>query len=223
MFEEGLAIFLELGDRAGVARMRRGLGAALLDVGSAEDAERALEEALQINRELGREHEIAICLLNLGSVLLDRGELERARSLYEESAALARELSDASTLAYGLGNLAELALMEDPVRAWSLGQEALELAGELRDDGIALQHLSVLSVAAARRRDSFRAGALWGAALCLDQELGKTWWRGRRGRPMFEDMLGKPGPEFSRGVEYGGRLTLEQAVAVAQAEHPSSG
>jgi predicted ATPase/class 3 adenylate cyclase len=214
LFQEGLAIFRDIGDRAGTARMLSRLAPPLLESGRVDEAQRLVEEAVSINRELGHTEELALSLGILGGAALERGDPQKAHELMEESAALARAIGDSWQLAWGLHNLADLALRRnDPDRAWSLGWEALALAREIGDDLAVLICLGILSTAAARRGQSGPAGWLWGAAERLDDSLGTTLWR--RGRAEYEEMRGEQGPEFELGVEKGRRVSLEEAIALA--------
>jgi predicted ATPase/class 3 adenylate cyclase len=216
LFEEGLAVSKEIGDRDAIARMLNRLGPPLMVAGRHEEAERAATEALAISRELGRAVEAALALHVLGAVAFDRGEWQQAEELYAESYAVSREVGDTWQVAYNLVNLADLALQrKDHTRAWSLACEALGLVRKLGDDLMSLACLGTLAVAAAGAGDPRRGGALWGAAERLDQELGETMWRSERDR--LEEMLGERGPQFEQGVEEGRRLTLDEAVALAYA------
>jgi predicted ATPase/class 3 adenylate cyclase len=215
-FREGLAIFRELGDQAGAARMLRGLGPPLMRLGRMEEAERVVRDAVAINRELDDKEELALGLEILGSAVASRGQLGEARELYEEALALARAIGDHWSLAYTLQNLAELALEEgDPDRAWRLGCEAILEAQRIGDQFLGAFCLAILSVAAARREDEGRAGALWGAAERLGEELGTSAWDGPDGRALYEEMLGPRGATFKEAVPAGRRLTLAEAIQCA--------
>ena len=215
-FQEGLSIFRGRGDQGGAARMLRGLGPPLMRLGRMEEAERVVRDAVAINRELDDKEELALGLEILGSAMASRGQLGEARELYEEAVALARATGDHWSLAYTLQNLAELTLAEgDPDQAWSLGCEAILEAQRVGDQFLGLFCLGILSVAAARREDERRAGALWGAAERLSQELGESAWDSTEGRALYEEMLGQRGATFERAVPAGRRLTLAEAVQCA--------
>jgi tetratricopeptide (TPR) repeat protein len=62
LFEQGLTVCRDLGDRAGVARMLARLGPPLMQLGRIEEAERAVEESVAINRELRQTRELALAL-----------------------------------------------------------------------------------------------------------------------------------------------------------------
>ena len=214
LFEEGLATFRELGDRAGAARMLTRLGPPLTVVGRYEEADRVVREAAAIHRELGNSIELAMSLHILGAIAAERGDWQSAAPLMEESAALARETGDTWQLAYGLSNLAEVAIRSGNLEvADRHGREALTFANEIGDDVLTIFALALRSITVARRGDLERAGALWGAAEQLDEELGESMWR--RERVAHEQLLGERGAAFERGVEAGLKLSLEEGVRLA--------
>lgn len=214
LFEQGLAIYRDLGDRVGVARMLARLGPPLMEGGRLDEAERVVEESVSINRELGEFRELALALSILGGAAVDRGELMRARELLEEAGALAREVGDSWQLCWDLHNLGDLSLRQgDDARAWALCCESLALARELGDDVAALVCLGQLSVAASRQDDPATAGRLWGAAERLDRELGETLWRSEI--PRLWAMGGERGSDFEAARSRGLELTLDEAVDYA--------
>ena len=213
LFEEGLAIYEEVGDRAGMAMMLARLGPPLIEAGRVDEAERLVEEAVSMNRELGQPRELAMALHILAAAAKARGDLAKESALMQESAAIARQIGDSWQLAWNLHNMAESALrQDDPDLAWSLATEALALSRELGDDLAVLICLSRLASAANRRGDARRAGALWGAVERIDHELGATLWRTERSDE--EELLGERGAEFELGAEEGRSLSLEEALAL---------
>jgi predicted ATPase len=216
LFEEGLEIFRELGDRSGEAMMLTRLAPPLLEGGRIEEGERLVAEAVSINRELGNSGELALSLEILGAAAHERGDMERADELLEESAALAQEIGDYWQVAWNLHLLADIALQRDDLeRAWSLARDGLARAQEIGDDIAVLICVGILAIVAKRSGDARRAGVLWGAAERLDEELGETLWRATRAQG--EASLGERDAEFELGVEEGRRLPLEDAVALALA------
>jgi predicted ATPase len=210
LFEDGLAIFRQLGDHRAVARMLNRLAPPLLEAGRSEEAEHVVEEALEINRELNETRELVLSLHILAALAADR-DVREAERLYEESIALSRSIGDSWQLAYNLFNCAEVVVLQgDPARAWSLGREALAVSREIGDDIAALCSLSALAVAAARSGDARLAGELWGSVDRLDEELGETLWRSSRSH--VEELLGERGSDFEHGYQEGQRLSLERAA-----------
>jgi predicted ATPase/class 3 adenylate cyclase len=213
LFEEGLRIFREIGDRGGAAMMLTRLGPPIHVAGRPEVAEALLLESLAVHRELGNAEEAALALQLLGTLASER-DRTKAKALLEESAGLARELGDQGMLVYILLNLAELALQEgDPAGAETLGREGLAVARELGDQMMTAAGLMTLSIALARRGELVYAGKLWGAAERLEGELGPTMLNRERARE--EELLGEPGPMFERGRQEGRALALDEALSLA--------
>ncbi len=214
LFNEGLAIYRKVGDRAGIARMLARLGPPLYVLGRYEEAERLVEEAVSINHELGETVELAMSLQILGAAAGDHGDLEKANKLLEDSAGLAREIGDLWQLAYSLVSLAELAIRRGDLEAADRhGREGLICANEIADASLRIFSLAIRAITMARRGDPERAGILWGAAHKLGDELGESMWQ--RERANYEELLGERGAAFERGVQAGRTLSLEDAVALA--------
>ena len=215
LFEEGLRVSRETGDKAAVAMMLTRLAPPLAELGRVEEAERLAEEAVAMNRELGATEELSLSLGVLGGIVTER-DIAKATELLEESGALAREVGDLWQVAWTLHNLAYLALRaDDPERARSLCREGLDVARTIGDHLAVVICFSLLAVAIKRLGDARRAGEFWGATLRLDGELGESLWRTTR--PHSEEMLGHGDAEFDQGVEEGARLSLDEAVALADA------
>jgi tetratricopeptide (TPR) repeat protein len=214
LFEEGLAIFRRLGDRAGEAKMLTRLAPPLLEAGRIDEGESLVREAVSLNRELDQPAELALSLAILGAAAHERRDLGRATELLEESTALAQEAGDYWQIAWNMHLLADVALQrEDLPHAWSYGRDGLERADQLGDDLAVLICLGILAIVAKRSGHSWRGGVLWGSALRLDEELGETLWRSTR--EQGEETLGEPDADFELGLEEGRRLPREEAVALA--------
>ena len=102
LFEEGLAIFREWGDKAGIALSLANLGLVAYNQGDYSSARSLLEESLALQREIGNKVGIANLLTNLGIVAHNQGNYSAARSLYEESLALQREIGNKVGIALSL-------------------------------------------------------------------------------------------------------------------------
>jgi predicted ATPase len=214
LFEQGLAIYRELGDRRGIGMMLNRLGPPLAAAGRDEESDRVVEEAAGIHRELGDNSELTLSLQILGSHAMELGDLQKATALLEESAVFSRESGNVHFLVYSVANLAEVAIrsgnLEDANR---YGREQVALANELGDQVSTLFALALRAIVVNRRGEFERAGALWGAVERLDAVLGESMWRNERAT--YEELLGDRDPAFERGVEAGRKLPLEDAVALA--------
>jgi predicted ATPase len=213
LFDEGLAIFRELGDRAGVAMMLTRLGPPLEAAGRSEEAEAVVKESLAIHRELGDDAEVALALHMLGTYAWERNR-DEGREMLDKSAALARDLDDAWQLEYSVLNLAELELQSGNLaRAVVLCREGLDAARQLGDQFTTLWAVTQVSIVAGRRGDATLAGKLWGATERLEDELGETLLE--KGRAEYREMLGDLGADFERGREQGHALSIDEAVELA--------
>ena len=211
LFEQGLAIYEELGDRQGIGVMLNRLGPPLAALGRAEESDRVVGEAAAIHRHLGNKQELALSLELLGTHAFEKGDVQKATQLLEESVALARESGDLHMLTYAVANLAEATFVGGDLEAATrYAIEHLALASEIGDNVSLIFGLAVRAIVVMASGDEERAGALWGAAERLDVELGETMWR--RERHKYEELLGDRGPRFGQGVSEGAKLSLERAV-----------
>lgn len=174
LLEESVALFKELGDRAGAAISLMHLGYAALHRGDTERAEALSGEAEALRRESLDRRADAYLLLFLGSVALDRRDYRRAKALLEESLTLFREVGDLrgitmGLLTLGLGTLDAGDRFE---RAAPLLEEGLSLAQGLGDKLGAAYYLLGMAAVAALRGQPVRASRLWGAAEALREVIG---------------------------------------------------
>jgi tetratricopeptide (TPR) repeat protein len=79
LFEEGLALQRELGDKSGIAMSYMNLGIVANDQGDYAAARSLYEESLALHRELGDKHGMAASLVNLGIVARQQGDTASAR------------------------------------------------------------------------------------------------------------------------------------------------
>ncbi len=173
LLEEGLSLFRELGDMAGVATSLSHLGLLAYYRGDLARAAILHEEGLTLVRQLGDTAGIARSLNNLGMVAQEQGDLARAEVLYAECLALDRALGDPSGIASSLGNLGLVAQFQgDLDRAATLHAEGLAQFQELGDTAGIARSLNYLATVAQEQGDIFRAAALYEQSLALDRALG---------------------------------------------------
>jgi predicted ATPase/class 3 adenylate cyclase len=174
LYEEGLALYRELGDREGIANCLYNLGFLLAyNRGDHERATALLEESLEIYRELGGEHDIVSLLTALAIVATTQGDLTRSVTLAEEALSRSREAGDAASVARSLGNLSyAVVLLGDYERARVLAEEALAMSREQGNTLFIFVALNNLGLAVRESGDHKRAASLLREALALGWEIG---------------------------------------------------
>jgi predicted ATPase len=172
-FEEGLALYRQLGDTSGIARSLAQLGWLLAARGELERATVLSEESLVLAREAGDKATSSVALANLAETASAQSDYARATQLFEESLNLRRELQDRRNMANGLLNLGRTELRRgESERAVPLLEEGLELARELGDTWSISVALGNLAEAALRRNDLSHARSLLAEALAAAQARG---------------------------------------------------
>jgi predicted ATPase/DNA-binding SARP family transcriptional activator len=173
LYAEGLALYAELNDLRGMARLSINLGSVSGFQGNLEEARIRYEAGLQLARKLEDDTLLGLALNNLGSVAIDLGDIARAADVLEESLALKRRTGAQDGMIVTLINLGEVArALGDLDRAAALGEEALALAGTLgarRHTAHAQYNLGL--VAGARGRLD-QAEAAFLESLRIEQEVG---------------------------------------------------
>jgi predicted ATPase/class 3 adenylate cyclase len=173
LFEESRKIYVEAGDRRGVAEAIGGLGNLYYDRGDYERAKELYEEGLALSRELGGAQPYSTFLISLGYELLLQGDYEQATALNEEAAALLREHGLRGGLEHALDNLGWAALLRgDYERADALHKDSLMLCRELGNELVASESLEGLACIAGARGETERAARLFGVAEALRESVG---------------------------------------------------
>jgi predicted ATPase len=214
-YEAGLAVFEELGDEVGRARMLHRLALVVMRRGDLERATELAEEAFELHVKVGTRFGQAEAVAALGAIARDRGDGERAFELFQQSASIVRELG---IVWWEAGMLAEIASLELAAgrteEGERLARECLTIAAEIRDLGSRVFSLGLLSVAAAQRGDHERAGRLWGT---IEDELvgapNGGWIRHRA--DCEARVLALRSAELERGRAVGRNWTLDEAVEYA--------
>ena len=213
--EAGLAVFDELDDDIGRARMLHRLALNAVQRGELDLGTVLAEEALELQVKVGNQFGEAEAIAGLGAIARDRGDAERAFQLFERSASIVRELG---IVWWEAGMLAELAALELAAgrteEGERLARECLAIAAEIRDLGSRVFGLGLLAVAAAQRGEHERAGRLWGAI--EDEQVGAPNGGWIRHRAECEArVLALRSSEFERGRAVGRGWTLDEAVEYA--------
>jgi len=173
LFEEGLALFREMGDKQGVAHALSRLGSVALHQGNYSLATAAHEESLTLKRQLGDKWGIATSLGTLALVSWLHGDYGRAQARYNESLTLYREVGDKQNIAISLNNLGSIVLEQgDYDQAGVFFAEGLALFQELESKQGIGWSLGNSGQVARYQGDYARAVALLEECLALFRELG---------------------------------------------------
>jgi tetratricopeptide (TPR) repeat protein len=176
VFEEGLALYRETGDKEGIAFALTNL-VSVAWLGQRYDIPVAslIEEANKLKPDIQDQRTVAHLLLLEGGVAFARGDLERVVELWEESLAHFREVRDARGVAMCLMTIGHMKVAQgDYGRAGTLLRESLRLAGEL--DHKQYVHYCTIglgSVAASQDLPS-RAARLWGPRRAWEWHMART-------------------------------------------------
>ena len=211
-YEAGLAVFEELGDELGRARLLHRCALTTMRRGDLELALELAEQSLELHVKVGNPFGEAEAIAALGAVARDRGDEERAFELMERSATIA---GDAGIPWWVMGMQLELAQLD--LRAGRIddgerrAREGLEMATQMQDWGGRVFGVGLLACVAAERGEHERAGRLWGT---IENDVvgapNGGWIRHRAA--CEERIFAARSPELERGCAVGRGWTLAEAV-----------
>ena len=186
LFEEGLAIARELGDRKAEANLLCNLGDISID--SDPPAARAfLEQSLAAHREIGNPSGIAHASMLLGNVALRQESRAEAQALYAESLSLSRVLGNPQKTGHALWCLARGGMGQgDYAQARVLLEECVTLFRALKDPWGLSAALALAGEAALQEAEYARAHPLLAEHLRLVTQMGM-----RRSAPWVLRCLGR--------------------------------
>jgi predicted ATPase/class 3 adenylate cyclase/uncharacterized protein HemY len=173
MHERSLALYREIDDRSGIARLLSLLGEIAHFQGRYPEAIGLYQESLAIRNELNETQGIAETLGKLGIVARDQGKFLQAKEQLEESLRLSRELQDKQMIALALKNLGLNAYyLCEYQKASRLFEEAVTLYHDLNDRSGISDTQQALGNVAKDQGDFLRANALFNKSVEIKQELG---------------------------------------------------
>jgi predicted ATPase/class 3 adenylate cyclase len=228
LYDEALALWRELGDRAEIANaLYNRTYADMIGVmgGNITDIDRwsgrpLLEEALAIYRELGDKGGEGNILWGLGSFYYFTGDAAGAEDWYRRSLERHREASNRTMEAWSLHMLASSQNGQRRfVDAEETGRHALRHFHEAGDLSGVILTLDDLSVSAVGRDNLERAAVLWGAARHLQQSTGTALadyveqMNGLFGIKTPKEAL--PEAELQSSSARGAAMSLDEVVAYA--------
>jgi predicted ATPase/class 3 adenylate cyclase len=216
-FEEGLALWREIGDRSGIAAVLNNLGNLLRRQGDHATARSLYEESLALCRELGDRHRVAYLANHLGLVAMEEEKYEEAQALLGESLALHREMNDPRGIAHSLHNLGIVRFHQgDPATARALFEEGLALRRDLGDRQSIGIMLGGLGEIAYRQGDDDAARGFLEESVAICRELGD--------REALSDSLATLGAVVLRqGDPTAARELLEESLTLFREQRDTSG
>jgi non-specific serine/threonine protein kinase len=190
------------------------------------EAVRLCEEGLALLRELDDRPGIAQALNNLGELARAAGDYARAREVYEECLAVTRETGEIIRQSMSLGNLAYVAYQEeDYSRARTLSQQHMMQMYEIGGKQQTITGLATLAGSLGQLGETEKATRLLGASAALLDEMGVDH------HPSDVEEIAKytahiraqiDEATFEANWNKGRAMTMEQAVAYAMSDQPSS-
>jgi tetratricopeptide (TPR) repeat protein len=173
---QSLALYRELGDTWGIARVLRFLGWVAYDQGDQASMQARFEESLALYRELGDPWGLASSLQGLAAWLLYQGHHARARILLEESLALCQKSGNRHGIAQALQVLGNVLRMQgDYAQAAAHLVKSTALFRELGNKAMAASSLNRLGYVAEHQGDLPAMAAHFSESLALGNELGDKW------------------------------------------------
>jgi tetratricopeptide (TPR) repeat protein len=173
LYEQGLAIFREAGDKAGMADALDGLGETATERGDYATASVLLEESLALSRELGDTRGVANMLIQLGWADMRTGDYATARARLEEALGLERQIGDTARVGLALSGLGEVAVRQgDFDRGASLLEESLAARRAMGNRWGAATVLGTMAWSAMLKGDHPRAVELLGESILIRREIG---------------------------------------------------
>jgi ATP/maltotriose-dependent transcriptional regulator MalT len=215
-YEAALALYRDLGDVRGEARILMRLAVHAGIRGDADEARRLMGVARSLTEALDVPGLEAQALATLGNLAEHDGDLEGALALYDRSAELSATCGFTLWETWMRNSAAEMALrLERYDAAGSRARQALERAWGHGDQRVSLLSLVLLACSALGRGDAERAGRLWGAVLAESEESGLS--ETHAVLELAAPLRVAKARGYSDALEIGLATPLETAVALALA------
>jgi tetratricopeptide (TPR) repeat protein len=171
---ECLALYRELGDKAGIADALMLLGTSGWARSQFGVARPQLEEAAAFYQELGDQWKRGRCLTQLARIDTAQGAYDRAQCVLEESLALYHTLGDKERIGWVLYLRARLLFLSerDTAAARRLAEQSLALSQEAENPWYRTYPLVLLGQLTLQQGEQARARELFEESLALLKEVG---------------------------------------------------
>jgi len=172
-YQQSLAIFEELGNRAGVASSLHQIGNLYCLRGDYDAALRQYQQSLAIEEELGDRAGVASSLHQIGVIHESRGEYDAALQQYQQSLAIFEELGDHRGMASSLHQIGNLQYLRGEYDAalWQY-QQSLAIEEELGDRAGVASSLHQIGMIHESRGEYDAALWQYQQSLAIREELG---------------------------------------------------
>ena len=172
-FTEAGRLYLEAGDRRGVARSLNSLAIVLREQGDLIRAKSMYEQSLSTYKDIGDERNMVLVTANLANILRQQGDLRGANARYQEALEGARRIDDRRSEAQALHSSA-IALRQqgDLDGARTRYQQALSIRRDLGDRRGVAATLNNLGNVLYDQEDLAGAKTLYDESLAISRELG---------------------------------------------------
>jgi predicted ATPase/serine/threonine protein kinase/Tfp pilus assembly protein PilF len=175
-YEQSLAVWKEVEDKAGVADALNNLGWVAWRQSDYVAARGLSEKSLALHQELGDKKGVAHSLNNLGWVAHFQGDYAEARAFHERGLTLRQELGDKRGIAFTLNSLGWAVYKQgDDEQARRLLMKAIDLLRDVGDKQLIAFASSVLSDVVHKQGDRQQATALLAESLAIFRQLGDKW------------------------------------------------
>ena len=215
-FRTSLALYEELGDRAGVAWQQGWLSWVQVARAEYEQAASLARGAVDVLREMGDDLGTAVALEGWGEAEYLQGNFAEAKTRFEASLATARKLSNPYIVGRRLTRLGQVAhARQSAEQGVELIQEGLTTCMRAGDNSGATMALSALAGVALSQGQATWAARLLGAVARLEEQAGSAMWfldRLEYHRSLTHARSQLPAADFDAAWRIGGLMTLLQAV-----------
>jgi tetratricopeptide (TPR) repeat protein/DNA-binding XRE family transcriptional regulator len=221
-YEQAIAAGDVVQDLRRLSILYGGMSFAYQELNNFEQATHYARRAMTISETLNDRLSLARTENNLGLMLLQSGDRVNARIHLESAISRFSEAGVEAGLAIILTSLCELELAESNFdEARRFGQQALELAMRLSEEGSVSDSHVWLGMVASASGDQAAADAEFAAAFDVLEKLGSPPQRSSRAHAFYADILEARGDmdgavrHLKRALKSRGQLVIESRAAIA--------